>query len=27
MIYHDFFQQDRSGLAKGIVLLNLKRLP
>ena len=27
MIYHDFFQQDRSGQPKGVVLLNLKRLP
>ena len=27
MIYHDFFQQDRSGMPKGIVLLDLKRLP
>ena len=27
MIYHEFFQQDRSGQRKGVVLLNLKRLP
>jgi hypothetical protein len=27
MIYQDFFQQDRSGLPKGVVFLDLKRLP
>jgi hypothetical protein len=27
MIYSDFFQQDRSGLSKGIVFLDLKHLP
>jgi hypothetical protein len=27
MIYHDFFQKDRSGQPKGVILLNLKCLP
>ena len=27
MIYQEFFQQDRSGLPKGVILLDLKRLP
>jgi len=27
MIYQDFFQHDRSGETKGVVLLDLKRLP
>lgn len=27
MIYREFFQQDRSGVPKGVVLLDLKRLP
>jgi hypothetical protein len=27
LIYRDFFQRDRSGIAKGIVLLNVKLLP
>jgi hypothetical protein len=27
MIYRDFFQKDRSGLPKGVILLDLKRLP
>jgi hypothetical protein len=27
MIYLDFFQQDRSGIPKGVVLLDLKHLP
>ena len=27
LIYRDFFQRDRSGIAKGVVLLNVKLLP
>ena len=27
LIYRDFFQSDRSGIAKGVVLLNVKQLP
>jgi hypothetical protein len=27
LIYHDFFQRDRSGVAKGVVLLDVKLLP
>ena len=27
LIYHDFFQRDRSGVAKGVVLLDVKLVP
>jgi hypothetical protein len=27
LVFRDFFQQDRSGAAKGVVLLDLKQLP
>lgn len=27
LIYRDFFQRDRSGIAKGVVLLDVKLLP
>jgi hypothetical protein len=27
LIYHDFFQRDRSGVAKGVVLLDVRLIP
>jgi hypothetical protein len=27
LIYREFFQQDRSGVPKGVVLLDVKQLP